>query len=66
MRRTFLFFYATHMTKTKVAEPIKNLGLRLPLSLHAALVAKAQDDRRSLKDEIIVLLEKALGIDKKK
>lgn len=54
------------MSKTKVTEPVKNLGLRLPLSLHAALVAKAQDDRRSLKDEIIVLLEKALGIDKKK
>lgn len=52
------------MTKTQVKEPIKNLGLRLPLALHAALVAQAKKDRRSLRDEVVVLLEQALGLSK--
>lgn len=54
------------MTKIQIKEPIKNLGLRLPLKLHAALVEQAKEDRRSLKDEIIVLLEHALAMAAKK
>jgi|CXWL01.1.fsa_nt_gi predicted HicB family RNase H-like nuclease len=41
---------------------IKHLGLRLPPDLHERLVEKANADRRTLNDEVIVLLEKALKL----
>ena len=42
-------------------EATKHLGLRVPLALHRQLAKAAVDDRRSLSDEIIVLLEQALA-----
>ena len=35
--------------------------LRLPDDLHAQLVALAQEERRSLNSEIVVLLERSVG-----
>ncbi len=41
---------------------IKHLGLRLPPDLHGRLVERANADRRTLNDQVIVLLEKALKL----
>lgn len=46
--------------KTK-KEVLKHLGLRIPAALHKELVAAAIADRRSLSDELLVLLEQALS-----
>jgi predicted HicB family RNase H-like nuclease len=42
---------------------MKHINLRLPDDLHAALLAVADADRRSLNSTIIVLLEQALQDD---
>ena len=39
---------------------MKQMNLRLPDSLHAALVQRAKQDKRSLHAEILWLLEQAL------
>jgi predicted HicB family RNase H-like nuclease len=40
---------------------IKHLGLRLPPDLHERLVERATVERRTLNDQVIVMLEKGLG-----
>jgi len=41
---------------------IKHLGLRLPPELHKRLVDRANKERRTLNDQVLWMLEKALKI----
>ncbi|MCM2303087.1 MAG: hypothetical protein NDJ72_00170 [Elusimicrobia bacterium] len=43
----------------KTPTPIKHLGLRIPLDLHAALVTMAERDGRSMSRQIIFILRQA-------
>lgn len=45
-----------------MAEMMARLMLRLPADLHAALVAAAKEDERSLNAQIIYMLRQALKI----
>lgn len=47
-------------TIKKPLNEIKHLGLRLPPELHQRLVDRANAERRSLNDQVIVMLERAL------
>jgi len=57
------FSYPGWVAKAKSKEDLKAYYLRLPADLHAALVEQASLNRRSLAQEIIVLLER--GLEKK-
>jgi predicted HicB family RNase H-like nuclease len=48
------------MTKHQSEEEVKNYNVKLPASLHKKLVDLAVKERRSLADQIIYMLEKAL------
>lgn len=50
--------------KTKAKKPVKTIPLfvHLPADLKDLLVARASDNRRSIKGEIQIAIEKHLGI----
>lgn len=54
--------YPLLMGTIKKTGEIKHLGLRLPPALHQRLVDRANKDRRTLNDEVIVLLERVLKL----
>ena len=54
--------YPMPMGTIKKPGKIKHLGLRLPPELHLHLVERANSDRRTLNDTVIILLEKALKL----
>lgn len=58
----FLICYPRGMKVGKSKKDVlRHLGVRVPAALHRQLVQAAVADRRSLIDEIIVLLESALA-----
>ena len=60
MLRMFIICYPPAMSKVGKRERLKNLGMRIPVSLHKRLVQAAVADRRSLSDEVLVLIELGL------
>ncbi len=57
---TYSKTYPLGMATIKKKEQIKHLGLRLPVQLHKRLVDRANKDRRTLNDQVIVMLEQVL------
>lgn len=53
-------FYACLVTKTSRGEETVQIGVRLPKGLHKILTQKAKDERRSLNEQLIWLLEQML------
>lgn len=49
------------MTKTVRGEDTVQIGVRLPKAIHKTIVQMAKDERRSMNEEIIWLLEKVLA-----
>ena len=48
------------MTKHRAKEPVQPYNVRFPKPLHKALAELAVKERRSLHEQIIILLEQAL------
>lgn len=48
------------MKKTGKKVPMVHLGLRIPQTLHKALVERATRERRSLNDQVLFMLESDL------
>lgn len=42
-------------------EDTRHISLRLPISIHARVVAKAEAEKRSLNNMVILLLDQATG-----